>query len=145
MNVIAPAYLSELIEDIGTSSYSIILDESTDIGTKKYMAFCVRYYSCTYLDYMKNIFEDITNENITREINVQVLQNSLKLPKTHLPYNYVDFGRHFKELSRISLEKKSINQVKLNLIMERAAKFLFRLCHEIVEILPQNLAVIEKL
>lgn len=49
MNVIAPVFLNELIEDIGTSSYSIILDESTDIGTNKYMAFCVRYYSCSQL------------------------------------------------------------------------------------------------
>lgn len=29
--------------------------------------------------------------------------------------------------------------------MERAARFLLRLCHEIVERLPQNLKVIEKL
>lgn len=50
MNVIAPVYFNELVEDIGASSYSIIFDESTDIGTNKYMAFCVRYYSSVQLD-----------------------------------------------------------------------------------------------
>lgn len=86
---------------------------------------------------MKKIFKDISNKNIIRVIDIEVLQNSLKLPKTHLPCYSVDFGQQFKE--------QSIDQVKLNLIMERAARFLFRLCHKIIERLPQNLKVIENL
>lgn len=82
--------------------------------------------------YMKKIFEDISNKNIIRLIDIELLQNSLKLPETHLPCNSVDFGQQFI-------------QIKLNLIMERSARFLFRLCHEIIERLPQNLKVIEKL
>lgn len=47
LNVIAPAMLHELIEDIGNQSYNLIMDESTDISVIKYLAFCVRYYSLT--------------------------------------------------------------------------------------------------
>lgn len=66
MNVIAPVFLNELIEDIGTSSYSIIiiLDEYTDIGTNKYMAFCVRYYSCSNLDIITDFLEFVEIENV---------------------------------------------------------------------------------
>lgn len=49
-HVIAPAYLTELVEDVGQNAYSIILDESTDISTHKYMAFCIRYYSFSQSD-----------------------------------------------------------------------------------------------
>lgn len=37
--------LKELLEEIGNQSYSIILDESTDVTTEKYMAYCIRYYN----------------------------------------------------------------------------------------------------
>ena len=45
--VIAPAFLTELITDIGDFRYSIIADESTDISSTKFMALCVRYFSKT--------------------------------------------------------------------------------------------------
>ena len=47
LNVLSPCYFSELIEDIGTSFYSLIVDESTTIDTKKCMSVMVRYYSIT--------------------------------------------------------------------------------------------------
>ncbi|KAG5338663.1 ZN862 protein, partial [Acromyrmex heyeri] len=43
--VIAPALLADLISDIGDSSYSLIVDESTDLSVCKYLAFCIRYFS----------------------------------------------------------------------------------------------------
>jgi len=39
LNVIAPCLIDQLKEDIGSSYYSIIVDESTDIGTVKLMAY----------------------------------------------------------------------------------------------------------
>ncbi|XP_044583132.1 uncharacterized protein LOC123264107 [Cotesia glomerata] len=45
LNVIAPGILKELLDDLGEESYSILLDESTDVSTMKYMAYCIRYYS----------------------------------------------------------------------------------------------------
>lgn len=45
LHIIAPRMLKELIDDIGSEDFSVILDESTDISTIKYMAYCVRYLS----------------------------------------------------------------------------------------------------
>ncbi|KAI4468051.1 hat family dimerization domaincontaining protein-related [Holotrichia oblita] len=44
-NVIAAALKDELITDIGNSSYSLIIDESTDISVHQYLCFCVRFVS----------------------------------------------------------------------------------------------------
>lgn len=43
--VISPCMLSELVEDIGDSKYSLIVDESTDTGVCKYLCMCVKYFS----------------------------------------------------------------------------------------------------
>ncbi|KYN18889.1 Zinc finger MYM-type protein 1, partial [Trachymyrmex cornetzi] len=49
-NVLAPAILSDLIEDVKESKlgYSLIVDESTDIAVNKFMGICIRYYSKKY-------------------------------------------------------------------------------------------------
>ncbi|CAG5053959.1 unnamed protein product [Parnassius apollo] len=44
-NALEPAMLKELLEEVGNQSYSIILDESTDVTTEKYMAYCIRFYN----------------------------------------------------------------------------------------------------
>ncbi|XP_044019226.1 uncharacterized protein LOC122859598 [Aphidius gifuensis] len=44
-NVIGPSLLHELIDDVDDQPYSIILDESTDVSTNKFMAYCIRYFS----------------------------------------------------------------------------------------------------
>lgn len=91
MNVIAPVFLNELIEDIGTSSYSIILDESTDIGTNKYMAFCVRYYSCSQLDIITDFIGFVEIEKATSEILKTVFLESLEKSKLNIQ-NLIGIG-----------------------------------------------------
>lgn len=44
-NVIGPTMLEELIEEIGDSPYSIIIDESTDLSTLKVLCIMVRFFS----------------------------------------------------------------------------------------------------
>ena len=44
-NVLGPESLQEIVADVGDSRYSLILDESTDVATMKFMCICVRYYS----------------------------------------------------------------------------------------------------
>lgn len=44
-HVIAPCLLDALLRDIGNEPYSLIIDESTDVGDTKYLCICVRYYS----------------------------------------------------------------------------------------------------
>lgn len=43
--VIAPAILKDQLHDIGDGPYSLIVDESTDVATIKYLCICVRYFS----------------------------------------------------------------------------------------------------
>lgn len=45
LDVVAPGMMKELLYDIGDRDYSLILDESTDVSTIKYIAYCVRYFS----------------------------------------------------------------------------------------------------
>ncbi|KAJ1526580.1 hypothetical protein ONE63_008166 [Megalurothrips usitatus] len=44
-NVIAPTFLKELVDDVGDSPFSLIVDEVTDNSTSKFMGVCVRYFS----------------------------------------------------------------------------------------------------
>lgn len=44
-NVIAPAMLTQLVQEVGDSGFSLILDESTDISTTKLLAIMIKYYS----------------------------------------------------------------------------------------------------
>lgn len=83
-NVIAPTFLKELIEDIGTNPYSIILDESTDIGTHKYMAFCVRYYSVSMSDVITNFLGFVQIERATAKILRDVFLDFLKQNNLHV-------------------------------------------------------------
>jgi len=57
-NVISPAMVEELVNDIGSHGFFIILDESTDIAIMKYLACCVRFYSSK----RKCITKCITND-----------------------------------------------------------------------------------
>ncbi|KAK3921789.1 Protein ZBED8, partial [Frankliniella fusca] len=43
--VIAPAFLTDLVRDVGESPYSIIADEATDCSTSKFLGLCIKYYS----------------------------------------------------------------------------------------------------
>lgn len=43
--VIAPAILEDMLHDIKDCPYSLIVDESTDVATIKYLCICVRYFS----------------------------------------------------------------------------------------------------
>lgn len=43
--VIAPSLIEELIQDIGTSYFSLIVDESTDVLVFKYLCICIKYVS----------------------------------------------------------------------------------------------------
>ncbi|KAK3915985.1 Zinc finger MYM-type protein 1 [Frankliniella fusca] len=44
-HVIAPAFLTELVTDVGNSPYAVIADEATDCSTSKFMGMCIRYFS----------------------------------------------------------------------------------------------------
>lgn len=45
LNVIHHALEKKRLSEIGDQSYSLILDESIDVGNSKYMAYCTRYFN----------------------------------------------------------------------------------------------------
>lgn len=91
LNVIEPCFLTELIDDIGSSLYSIIIDESTDIGTNKYMAYCVRYFSHSTSNIVKEFLGFIEIEKATSEILKDVFVKFIKKSKFKLQ-NLVGIG-----------------------------------------------------
>lgn len=44
-HVIAISMLRELVEDVADMPYSLIVDESTDVSTFKYLCLCIKYFS----------------------------------------------------------------------------------------------------
>jgi hypothetical protein len=43
--VVGPCVLENLMNDLKDMPFSLILDESTDVSTKKYLCICIKYYS----------------------------------------------------------------------------------------------------
>lgn len=78
INVIAPCFLTELVKDIGNSAISIIIDESTDICTHKYMTFCVRYFSHSISNIVTNFLGFVEIQRATDDILKDIFINFLK-------------------------------------------------------------------
>lgn len=74
LNVIAPALLKELIEDIGDGPYSLLVDESTDVSTTKFMAYGIRYFS----EREKKIITDFLGFTRVHEATAEKLHISFK-------------------------------------------------------------------
>lgn len=90
-NVLAPHFLELLRSDIGLQSYSLIIDESTDISVAKLLGVVIRYYSlsdkriiCTYLGIVQL-------ENGTAQGIVSALKSLLKEIKLDIK-NLVGIG-----------------------------------------------------
>jgi hypothetical protein len=44
-NVLVPYFVEDLKIDLGNNKFSLLLDESTDISTQKYLGIVIIYYS----------------------------------------------------------------------------------------------------
>lgn len=78
INVIAPCFLKELIQDVGNGAFFIIIDESTDICTQKYMAFCIRYFSQSISNIVTNFLGFIEIQRATADILTDIFLEFLK-------------------------------------------------------------------
>lgn len=63
--VIAPSYLEELLDDVKDASYSVIIDESTNISDKKYLFVCFRYFSKVQNKFVTNYLGLIEVQEVT--------------------------------------------------------------------------------
>uniref|UniRef100_H3ANX4 Uncharacterized protein n=1 Tax=Latimeria chalumnae TaxID=7897 RepID=H3ANX4_LATCH len=46
-SLLGPYFRQQLLDDVGTSPYSLLADESTDISVHKLLCICIKYYSRT--------------------------------------------------------------------------------------------------
>jgi len=46
-NVLGPCMLDSLLQEVGNSAYSLIIDESTDVSTQKILCIMIRFFSVT--------------------------------------------------------------------------------------------------
>lgn len=127
-NVISPAMLTELVEDIGDGPYSLILDESTDVSVIKYLAYCVRYYSKKSKKIVNDFLGLIEVERATAQIlcdaTVEYLQkvglnvqNCVGIGSDDAAVMtgvHNSFFKHFKDLNDFFLEIVKENTPLLN-------------------------------
>jgi hypothetical protein len=66
--VIAPSLYASLIEDIGDSGYSLIVNELTDVSTVKYLCICIQFYSTRRKKHVTECLGLIVVENGTAEV-----------------------------------------------------------------------------
>ncbi len=69
MNVLRPAFAEQLKQELGNSYFSVIMDESTDIGQDKMMAYCIRYYNIT----LKKIVVDFLGFQLVSSATGEIL------------------------------------------------------------------------
>ena len=86
-NLIGRCLVKELLEDVGDSFYSLIIDESTDISQKKLLAVFIRYFSktkckiiTTFLAFVVTSFES-TSDAIGSCIVTMLQKYKLSLEK----------------------------------------------------------------
>lgn len=90
-NVIYPSLLEDLLEDVGDAKYSLIVDESTDVATKKYLCLCIRYFSAKQCKVKTDFLGLIEVEKVTAEQLYLTLTKYLKTLKLEVK-NLVGLG-----------------------------------------------------
>ena len=80
LNVLEPTLRDQMREEIGDSYFSIIVDESTDVGKEKRMAYCIRY------------FNRKLNDIVVDFLGLQVV---IRTTAAVLYQNFLDFMKEF--------------------------------------------------
>lgn len=73
-NVVAPCMLNNLIQDIGDSLFSIVIDESTDVANDKILCTMIRYFS----NQRRNIVTTFYRLILVSQCNAESLFNAVK-------------------------------------------------------------------
>lgn len=74
-NALVPAMLRELVQDLKGTSYSLIVDESTDITMQKQLCVVVRYYNASLKHIVTNFIAMIIIENGTADTIFDAIVN----------------------------------------------------------------------
>lgn len=84
VNVISPCLFKEMLDDLGESYYSLIIDESTAIDNTKVMCIMIRYFSSTLKKIRTTFYKLIslesgTAENMTNSLISHVQNDGLNI------------------------------------------------------------------
>ncbi|CAG9822073.1 unnamed protein product [Phaedon cochleariae] len=86
-------HLEDLLEDVSDAKYSPIVDESTDVTTKKYLCLCIRYFSAKQCDVKTDFLVQLEVEKVTAEQLYLTLTKYLKTSKPDVE-NLVGLGTY---------------------------------------------------
>jgi len=73
-NVVAPCMLNDLVQDVGDSLFSIIIDESTDVASDKILCTMIKYFS----NQRRNIVTTLYRLILVSQCNAESLFNAVK-------------------------------------------------------------------
>jgi len=73
-NVVAPCMLNDLVQDVGDSLFSIIIDESTDVASDKILCTMIKYFS----NQRRNIVTTFYRLILVSQCNAESLFNAVK-------------------------------------------------------------------
>lgn len=85
-NVLSPCMLESLIEDIGDSYFSMVIDESTSVDTKKMMCIMIRYFSISDKCIKTTFYRLLQVDGGTADILVNAFINQLKEDKLNIDH-----------------------------------------------------------
>lgn len=77
-NVLAPHFTEVLKEDLKDQSYSLLIDESTDIAVQKYLGLIVIYYSKVHQKVVSTYLDLAPLQDCNAEGIVTAIKNTLK-------------------------------------------------------------------
>lgn len=83
-NVLSPYFTKKLLEDIGSNYFSLIIDESTDIATKKQLGIVIRYYSASGRRFINTFLKLVELSNSTAEGIVDAVLKTLQEYKLNI-------------------------------------------------------------
>lgn len=116
--VIAPNLLIDLIKDVGEMPYSLIVDESTDVSTVKYICLCIKYYnenqSRIVTDFLGLLEINRADADTLYEV-VRKFIDEIKLPLSNMTGIGTDGGSNLcgKNHSLYTLLKKDVPSLQL--------------------------------
>ncbi|KAI5743287.1 hypothetical protein M8J77_016459 [Diaphorina citri] len=164
-NVLSPCMLEDLICDIGQSYYSMIIDESTTIDTKKVMSLIIRYFSHRenkVVTTFYRLLEIEAGDHLTMVTAFQsaLEKDGLKIDKllgigidgaNVMTGKYNSFSSKLKELIphlfgyEFNKYSSTVSSNILKEIQQNCLNYLVRLGEEIQQRLPANFSLLQKL
>ncbi|OXU18252.1 hypothetical protein TSAR_010454 [Trichomalopsis sarcophagae] len=124
--VIAPVFLTELVQDIGNSPYALIVDEATDVSVTKFMGICIHYFSMKRASYVTDLLGLVQLTDCTGSALANAAKNYLKV-------------------IRLPLQLHATDTDGASVMVGEHNSFYTHMKKDLIERMPTNLSAVEKL